>query len=138
MGISLNLLTERVLTALTLAEESSNSVATNILKHVSQHLDKAEYTIVELIEASGTENLNDIMDAVIFLSSKPVKLFSLQFLYFPKDDSKEIEVTANAYFDAKLHNTTPTDISGNELMEYDQKRLGFRCHIHKELITQSY
>ncbi|MCY9861022.1 hypothetical protein OTK49_00505 [Vibrio coralliirubri] len=135
MSISHNLLTERVLTSLQLATESSNTAATNILKHVSQHLDKAQYTVVDLLEASGTENLNDLMDAVFFLSSKPVKLFSLQFLYFPLDNSKAIEVSADAYFAAKLHNTTPTDLAGNEFVDFNPKRLGFSCHIHNDLIV---
>ena len=128
-----NPLTDRVLTTLQLAQETGNIVAINILNYISQHLDKAQYTVVELLEASGTENLNELMDAVIFLSSKPVKLFTLQFLYFPEDNSKAIEVSANAYFDAKLHDTTPTDLTGNELKGYDHKRLGFMCHIHNDL-----
>ena len=73
------------------------------------------------------------MTAVLYLSSKNIKIFSLQFCYFPKGSEDTIEVSPETYFEAKKRGLPPVDKRGNELIDFDTNRLGFTCFIHSEL-----
>lgn len=132
--VNLTLLIEKIEAArhLTLGKENQ-SLIVNILSYVEENPNRTYYTIVELLEASQSLNLEGLIDSVLFLSSKPVKIFSLQFCYYPIDNTDEIQVTSESYFEAKTHNLPPVDRDGREIKDFDQKRLGFSCFIHPEI-----
>ena len=114
------------------AQHSSKLIG-NILDFIGEHPSQTYYTIVDLLDASKTNNLEGLMDSVIFLSSKPISIFALQFCYFPQGSDETIEITAESYFEAKMHGLAPVDKKGRELEDIDHKRLGFSCFIHPRL-----
>ncbi|WP_261858673.1 hypothetical protein [Photobacterium sanguinicancri] len=132
--VNLKLLIEKIEAARHLTHGKDNhSLIVNILNSIEQHPNRTYYSIVELLEASKSMDLEGLIDSVLFLSSKPVKIFSLQFCYYPLDNSDAIQVTSESYFEAKTHDLPPVDRDGREIKDFDQKRLGFSCFIHPEI-----
>ncbi|MEZ8065767.1 hypothetical protein AB4516_00815 [Vibrio sp. 10N.222.54.F12] len=128
------LLCERINIVRELSSTHENSEPIDsILDFIQSHPSQTYYTIVDLIDASKTTDLASLMDSVIFLSSKPIWIFSLQFCYFPQGNDETIEITAESYFEAKMHGLAPVDTKGRELEDFDNKRLGFSCFIHPRL-----
>ncbi|EJN3798999.1 hypothetical protein R7E47_01915 [Vibrio sp. Vb1026] len=105
----------------------------NTLQFLYEHPNQTYYSIVDLLNIAEPDGLENLMDSVLFLSSKPIKIFSLQFCYFPPDSDETIEITAESYFEAKTHGYPPVDTKGRELNDINLKRLGFSCFIHPEL-----
>lgn len=114
-------------------ELDAHDVIENILSFIEQNPNHSYYSIVKLLEACGSTNLEDLMTAVLYLSSKNIKIFSLQFCYFPKGSENTIDISPETYFEAKKHGLPPVDKRGNELIDFDTNRLGFTCFIHSEL-----
>lgn len=132
--VNLKLLIEKIEAARHLIKGKDNqSLIVNILNFIKQHPNRPYYSTVELLEVSKSMDLEGLIDSVLFLSSKPVKIFSLQFCYYPFDSSDAIQVTPQSYFEAKTHNLPPVDRDGREIKDFEQKRLGFSCFIHPEL-----
>lgn len=128
------LLNERIKAARGLAAKlKSKSLINSILDFIHNNPNRTYYSIIELLEASQSYELETLMDGVLFLSSKPIKVFTLQFCYFPAGSDQTIEITPESYFEAKTHGWSPVDRNGKELEDVDFKRLGFSCFIHPEL-----
>ena len=127
---------ERVIFARENAQHlESQEAIENILAFIENNPNHSYYSIVKLLEACGSTNLESLMSAVLYLSSKNIRVFSLQFCYFPKDSEDTIEISPESYFEAKKHGLPPVDRRGNELTDFDTNRLGFTCFIHSELRT---
>lgn len=105
----------------------------NILTFIENNPGHTYYSIVKLLDASNTTELDKIISSVLFLSSKKINIFTLQFCYFPKDKDENIEITQESYFEAMQHGYPPVDARGNEISDFDTNRLGFTCYIHPEL-----
>lgn len=133
-NVNLKLLIEKIEAARQLtASKDNHSLILNILDAIEQNPNRTYYSIVELLEASKSMDLEGLIDSVLFLSSKPVKIFSLQFCYYPLDNSDAIQVTSESYFEAKTHDLAPVDRNGTEIKDFDKNRLGFSCFIHPEI-----
>jgi hypothetical protein len=115
------------------SELDAHDIIGNILSFIEQNPNHSYYSIVKLLEACGSTDLENLMTAVLYLSSKNIKIFSLQFCYFPKSSEDTIEISPETYFEAKKHGLPPVDKRGNELIDFDTNRLGFTCFIHSEL-----
>lgn len=115
------------------SELDAHDIIENILSFIEQNPNHSYYSIVKLLEACGSTDLENLMTAVLYLSSKKIKIFSLQFCYFPKSSEDTIEISPETYFEAKKHGLPPVDKRGNELIDFDTNRLGFTCFIHSEL-----
>ncbi|EIK4763569.1 hypothetical protein BBM40_23585 [Vibrio parahaemolyticus] len=115
------------------SELDAHDIIENILSFIEQNPNHSYYSIVKLLEACGSTDLENLMTAVLYLSSKNIKIFSLQFCYFPKSSEDTIEISPETYFEAKKHGLPPVDKRGNELIDFDTNRLGFTCFIHSEL-----
>ncbi|HIF9478446.1 TPA: hypothetical protein ACX6SM_002931 [Photobacterium damselae] len=114
-------------------ELDAHDIIENILSFIEQNPNHSYYSIVKLLEACGSTDLEKLMTAVLYLSSKNIKIFSLQFCYFPKGSEDTIQISPETYFEAKKHGLPPVDKRGNELIDFDTNRLGFTCFIHSEL-----
>ena len=111
----------------------SREIINNILSYIEINTNHSYYSIVKLLEASRSIDLEKLMSAVLYLSSKSIKIFTLQFCYFPTGSEDAVEISPESYFEAQKHGLPPVDRRGNELVDFDVHRLGFTCFIHSEL-----